>query len=95
MKKWHNKFGARIKKAKAIPYRNELNEEDLKMWKEDEAKTFPPTISHSHPHDHDHHHTHGHDKLDSHHHEHEHIIKIYGDERGYTIIGGEDEGLVE
>ena len=98
MKKWHNKFGARIKKAKAIPYRNELDEEDLKMWKEDEKKAFPPasTIAHSHSHNHEHHHhTHGHDELDSHHHKHEHIIKIWGDERGYTIIGGEDEGMVE
>tara|TARA_Y100001951_G_scaffold94492_1_gene91031 strand:+ start:708 stop:929 length:222 start_codon:yes stop_codon:yes gene_type:complete len=69
---------------------NDLTEEDLKLWKEDEVKV-PNTITHSHPHDHDDHHTHGHDKLDSHHHEHDHIIKIWGDERGYTIVGSEDE----
>ena len=74
----------------------DLDENDLKLWKEEEAKAFPNTIAHSHPHKHDHHHhTHGHDELDSHHHEHEHIIKIYGDERGYTIIGGKDERVVE
>ena len=95
MKKWHNKFGARTTKPKAFSYKRDLDEEDLKLWKEDEIKVSS-TISHSHPHEHDHHHhTHGHDELDSHHHEHKHIIKIYGDERGYTIIGGEDEGLVE
>lgn len=67
----------------------DLDENDLKLWKEDEIKASS-TISHSHEHDH-HHHTHGHDELDSHHHEHKHIIKIYGDERGYTIIGGDDD----
>ena len=95
MKKWHTKFGARTTKPKAFSYKNDLNEKDLELWKEDEIKARPNTISHSHPHDHDHHHTHGHNELDSHHHEHEHIIKIYGDERGYTIVGGEDEELVE
>ena len=74
----------------------DLDENDLKLWKEEEAKAFPNRIAHSHPHNHDHPHTHGHDELDSHHHEHEHIIKIYGDERGYTIVGGgKDEGMVE
>jgi len=71
----------------------DLDENDLKLWKEDEKKIFPSsTIAHSHPHNHDDdHHTHGHDELDSHHHEHEHTIKIWGDERGYTIIGGEND----
>ena len=89
MKKWHTKFGARTKKPKAFSYKNDLNEKDLELWKEDEKKAFPDKITHSHAHDHDHHHTHGHSELDNHDHEHDHIIKIYGDERGYTIIGGE------
>ena len=70
----------------------DLDKTDLKRWKEDEKKAFPSsTIAHSHPHKHDYYHTHGHDKLDNHHHhEHEHTIKIWGDERGYTIIGDKD-----
>lgn len=72
----------------------DLDENDLKLWKEDEKKMFGSTITHSHPHKHDHHHhTHGHDELNSHHHEHKHIIKIWGDERGYTIIGGENDDV--
>ena len=79
-------------KEKNMKVRREKNYTQLKH----EEKVFGSTISHSHPHNHEHHHhTHGHDELDSHHHEHEHTIKIWGDERGYTIIGGEDEGLVE
>ena len=75
----------------------DLDEKDLELWKKDEVKPFSK-IAHSHPHKHDHHehdHTHGHDELNTHHHKHEHIIKIWGDERGYTIVGGEDEGMVE
>ena len=72
----------------------DLDEHDLKLWKEDEKEMFGSTITHSHPHKHDHHHhTHGHDELNSHHHEHKHIIKIWGDERGYTIIGGENDDV--
>ena len=74
----------------------DLDEKDLELWKKDEIKASG-TIAHSHPHKHDYYHTHGHNELDNHHHhEHEHIIKIYGDERGYTIVGGgKDEGMVE
>ena len=71
----------------------DLDENDLKLWKEDEKKAFPNKITHSHPHDHDHHHTHGHDKIDEHKHKHEHIIKMWGDERGYTIVGDEDDDV--
>ena len=71
----------------------DLDENDLKLWKEDEKKASPNKITHSHPHAHDHHHTHGHDKIDEHKHKHEHIIKMWGDERGYTIIGDEDDDV--
>ena len=71
----------------------DLDENDLKLWKEDEKKIFPDKIKHSHAHDHDHHHTHGHDKIDKHKHKHDHIIKMWGDERGYTIIGDEDDDV--
>ncbi len=77
----------------------DLDENDLKLWKEDEKKLFSKhyhsKLSHTHDHD-DQHHVHKHDKLNHpHDHEHEHIIKMWGDERGYTIIGEEDEGMVE